>query len=83
LAVMYNVTMLKNKIQEKMIEAMKAKDPQKTSVYRMLYSQIKNVEIDKQKEISDEEVLQVIKKTSCPIKGCRQYVYNWWSTRVD
>lgn len=65
---MYNVTMLKNKIQEKMIESMKAKEAQKTSVYRMLYSQIKNVEIDKQKELLDDEVVQIIKKQIIQLK---------------
>lgn len=60
--------MLKTKIQEKMIEAMKAKDAQKTSVYRMLYSQIKNVEIDNKKELSDEEVIQIVKKQIIQLK---------------
>lgn len=60
--------MLKNKIQEKMIEAMKAKDAQKTSVYRMLISQVKNVEIDKQIELPDTEVISIIKKQVVQLK---------------
>jgi uncharacterized protein YqeY len=64
--------MLKNKIQEKMIESMKAKEAQKTSVYRMLYSQIKNVEIDKRQDLIDEEVIQIIKKQIVQLKDAAE-----------
>ena len=55
-----------------MIESMKAKEAQKTGVYRMLISQIKNVEIDKKTELADEEVVQIIKKQIIQLKDAAQ-----------
>ena len=53
---------LKKKIMEDMKEAMKAKDMLKVSVLRLLNSEIKNKEIDKKGELSDDEILAVIQK---------------------
>lgn len=60
--VMYNITMLKQQIQEKLITALKEKDTKKTNVFRFLMSSIKNKEIDKKTELTDEEIVQVIRK---------------------
>lgn len=60
--------MLKNEIQQKLISALKDKDAVKTSVYRMLISQIKNKEIDKQQELKDEEVIQIVRKQITELK---------------
>jgi len=49
-------------LQEEMKQALKAKDTEKLSVIRMLISEIKKVQIDKKKELSDEEIIQVIQK---------------------
>jgi len=51
---------LKEKIEHDLIEAMKAHDENKLSVLRMLKSSIKNSEIQKQKELEETDVLQVI-----------------------
>jgi len=52
--------MLKEKIDQDIIEAMKAHDESKLSVLRMLKSALKNSEIQKQKELADEDVLGAI-----------------------
>jgi uncharacterized protein YqeY len=54
--------MIKQKIQENIIKALKSKDEKTLSVLRYLSSQIKNWEIDKKKELVDEEVVQLIRK---------------------
>lgn len=52
---------LRSDIEQRFIEAMKAKDADTVSTYRMLRSALKNAEIDKQvKELSDDQVLEVI-----------------------
>jgi uncharacterized protein YqeY len=54
--------MLRQKVTEDMIVALKAKDTKRLNVVRTLLSQIKNVEIDKKAELNDEEVVSVIRK---------------------
>lgn len=51
---------LKEKIDQDLIESMKAKDETKLSVLKMLKSAIKNQEIQKQMELADEDVLSLI-----------------------
>ncbi len=51
---------LKQKIQEDMREALKKGDRERLSALRMLLAQIKNAEIDKIGELTDEEIYQVI-----------------------
>ncbi len=55
---------LKEKLTEDMKQAMKDKEAGKLrlSVIRMVRSSIKNVEIDHKKELSDDEVLEVLAK---------------------
>jgi len=49
-------------LQEEMKSALKAGDKEKLSVIRMLISEIKKVQIDKQKELTDDEIVQVLQK---------------------
>lgn len=52
---------LRSDIEKRFMEAMKAKDAQAVSAFRMLRAAMKNAEIDKQtKELSDEDALDVI-----------------------
>lgn len=51
---------LKEKIEHDLIDSMKAHDENKLSVLRMLKSAIKNIEIAKQKDLEEADVLQVI-----------------------
>ena len=53
---------LRNDILQARDTAMKARDIATLSTLRVLFSQIKNEEIEKRHEISDEEVVAVVKK---------------------
>ena len=51
-----------NDVQEKLKEAMLSKNEGLVSTLRMLISEIKNWQIDKQKELSDEEFVQLVRQ---------------------
>ena len=51
-----------NKLQEEMKAAMKSGDKEKLSTIRMLISEIKKVQIDSKKELSDEEIISILQK---------------------
>ena len=53
---------IKNKILEEVKEAMKSGDKQKRDALRVLSSLLKQVEVDERKELSDEEVIVILKK---------------------
>lgn len=53
---------LREKIQKEFIEAFKAKEETKSSVFKMLQAAIKNAEIEKKGELDDEQIIQVISK---------------------
>ena len=50
------------KLQEEMKAAMKSGDKDKLSTIRMLISEIKKVQIDSKKELSDEEIISILQK---------------------
>ena len=54
--------MLKEKLQNDLKAAMKAKDAQKLSVVRMLMSAIKNKEIEKMAPLTEEELQKAVAK---------------------
>jgi uncharacterized protein YqeY len=51
---------LKQKITDAQIIAMKSKETETLSTLRMLLSAIKNVEIEKRKELDDNEIIEVV-----------------------
>ncbi len=53
---------IKEKIEQEIITAMKKKDEDSLSLYRSLKAAIKNAEIEKREELSDENVLGVLEK---------------------
>ncbi|WP_293445988.1 GatB/YqeY domain-containing protein [Persephonella sp.] len=53
---------LLKKLQDEMKTAMKSGDKERLSVIRMLISEIKKVQIDKKKELSDDEIIQVLQR---------------------
>ena len=53
---------LLKKLQDEMKTAMKSGDKDRLSVIRMLISEIKKVQIDKKKELSDDEIIQVLQR---------------------
>lgn len=58
-------------LQEQKI-AMKARNADKLSVLRMLWSAIKNLEIEKQHELSDEEIQSVVSKQVKQLKDSQK-----------
>jgi len=51
-----------NKLQEEMKAAMKSGDKDKLSTIRMLISEIKKVQIDSKKELTEEEIISILQK---------------------
>lgn len=51
---------LRDKINEDVKEAMKAKDAKKRDALRLLMSAFKQIEVDERKELSDEDVIKII-----------------------
>jgi len=51
---------LRQEISSAQTEALKAKDEKKLSILRMLWSAIRNLEIDKKTELGDEEIQTVV-----------------------
>jgi uncharacterized protein YqeY len=54
--------MIKQQLQADQIVAMKAKDVEKLQTLRYILAQIKNIEIDKRVELSEEEVVNILRK---------------------
>lgn len=54
--------MLKQKLQQEQINALKAKESVKVNILRYILSKIKNKEIEKKEELTDEEIIIIIKK---------------------
>jgi uncharacterized protein len=54
--------MLRQKLQEDQIHALKSGEKQKLEVLRYILAQIKNKEIDTRTELNDEEVVSLIRK---------------------
>src|SRR3989344_8111776 len=57
---MYHLPMLKEKIQQEMKDALKSGDSQKRTLLGMVLSAVKNKEIEKRSELTDEDVIGVI-----------------------
>jgi len=53
---------LLKKLQEEMKSAMKSGDKERLATIRMLISEIKKVQIDAQKELSDDEIIKILQK---------------------
>ena len=53
---------LKERINNDLKAAMKAKDTQKRDALRLLNSAFKQIEVDERKELSDEDVVKIIQK---------------------
>lgn len=51
---------LRDRINEDVKEAMKAKDAKKRDALRLLMSAFKQIEVDERKELSDEDVIKII-----------------------
>lgn len=54
--------MLKEKIQQNLTQSLKSQDRQTVNTLRLLMSMIKNKEIEKKQELTDDEIVQIIRK---------------------
>lgn len=64
----YNYYMLRQKLQDDQLAALKTGAKDKLSVLRFIIAQIQNKEIDKKSELNDEETLSVLKKIAKELK---------------
>ena len=53
---------LLKKLQEEMKKAMKSGEKDRLSTIRMIISEIKKVQIDKKKDLTDEEIIQILQR---------------------
>jgi len=60
--------MLRQKLQDEMVAALKNKDTFKLNTLRFAIAQVKNKEIEKKAELNDEETLVVLKKLARELK---------------
>lgn len=51
-----------NKLQEEMKKALKSGEKDRLSTIRMLISEVKKVQIDSKKELSDEDIISILQK---------------------
>ncbi|MEJ2348045.1 MAG: GatB/YqeY domain-containing protein [Patescibacteria group bacterium] len=54
--------MIKDSIKKQIIEAMKAKDEIKLSTLKLLSSALHNAEIEKQRDLTEEEEIEIVKR---------------------
>ncbi len=64
----YNYGMLRQKLQDDQLTALKSGDKARLTVLRFVISQVKNKEIEKKTELNDEETLVVLKKFAKELK---------------
>ena len=66
--IVYNKKMIKAKIKQDQIQALKAGDRTKLNILRYILAKIQNQEISKQKELTDEQTIEVLQKQVKEIK---------------
>ncbi len=60
--------MLRTKIQEDLIQSLKAKNQERVEALRMLLAEIKNKEIDTKEELNDDEVTKIVRSNNKKLK---------------
>jgi uncharacterized protein YqeY len=60
--------MIKQKLQEQQLAALKAKDAKKLTLIRYILAQIQNKEIEKKGSLTDEETTAVVQKIAKQLK---------------
>ncbi len=73
--------MIKQQLQTDQIQAMKAKDSVKLDTLRYILAQIKYQEIEKKVELTDEEVVQVMRKETKKLQDAIESFKN--ANRID
>jgi len=64
--------MLKNKLKNDLLSALKEKNEKKVSILRFALSRIQNEEISKQKELTDEETLLILQKIKQELEEAKE-----------
>ena len=64
--------MLKNQLKNDLLSALKEKNEKKVSILRFVLSRIQKEEIDKQKELTDEETLLILQKTKQELEEAKE-----------
>jgi uncharacterized protein YqeY len=60
------------KLQAAVVAAMKAKEKERLSVLRMLQAQIKQVEVDERRDLSDDDVVKILASYARKVKDQRE-----------
>ena len=74
------IPMLQTQLKNDMKEAMIAKDTTKRDILRFVISQVKNKEIDTQKELTDDEIIKIIQKEIKQINETRAWFETSWDS---
>jgi hypothetical protein len=64
--------MLKNQLKNDLLSALKEKNEKKVSILRFVLSRIQKEEIDKQKELTDEETLLILQKIKQELEEAKE-----------
>ena len=64
--------MLKNQLKNDLLSALKEKNEKKFSILRFVLSRIQKEEIDKQKELTDEETLLILQKIKQELEEAKE-----------
>ena len=64
--------MLKNQLKNDLLYALKEKNEKKVSILRFVLSRIQKEEIDKQKELTDEETLLILQKIKQELEEAKE-----------
>jgi len=64
--------MIKNKLKNDLLSALKEKDEKRISILRFALSRIQNNEINKQKELTDEEIILILQKIKQELEEAKE-----------
>jgi uncharacterized protein YqeY len=68
---------LREQIVEAQKKAMKEKDAEKLSILRVLWAAIKNEEIDRHQELTDEQIQEVVARQVKQLKDALMILKKW------
>ncbi|GEM_PF-401557 len=65
--------MLMQKLKQDQIKALKEKDQKRLEIIRYILSKLKNLQIEKRSELSDQEIIQVLRKIQKELKESLEF----------
>lgn len=69
---LHNHTMLAEKIQQDLVESLKAKDSSRVETLRLLRAEIQNAQIDSKEELTDAQIEKVLSKYAKKLADSRE-----------